>query len=171
MQRMLKIWGTFVLSVVLLGASILPQPATAEELPPPPKEGTASDNPYFGEGRIERPKDGFVINVIGNLEGGHSYVAWLRDNLVRIGGDTFAAVKANTVGIKLYLQRWNPSKQVWEDVVFGGDFKKNNTDFIAAAATIQVLKGYYYRTRAIHYVTVNGKTDQAQSITTYIYVP
>lgn len=174
-MRMTKAGGILFLCLALIGTCLIPaQPAfaaTAEELPPPPTEGVASDDPYVGEGSIERPQGPFVINALRYLEYGHSYITWVKDNVVRISGDTTAKVTADIVGIKLYLQRWNPSQQKWEDVVYGGDFKKYNHFVVLGGVNIQVPKGYFYRARAIHYVTVNGITEQAPSTTTYIYVP
>lgn len=167
MMRNLKLLGILLLTVVLIGGFILPESSLAEgkyQLPPAPTEGEASKNPKRGEGSIETR-----IQATQLLMGGKSFIS-ASGTTITVSGNTTAYSSVDTIAVNLYLQRWDSTKGQWVDVVYMGEFKDYNTSVVSGGKDVLVVAGYYYRTRALHWINEGGTVEQGNSTSTYIYV-
>lgn len=171
-MRFVRILGVLLLCVTLGVVYLFPdQPVSAVGQASKPTEGTPSKHPLYGEGTTETGTgSGIGINAMQYFKVGKSHISG-SGNIVMVTGSTEAYRPVSTIGIDLYLQRWDASKGRWVDVVHAGEFKRYNTHYIYDGIGIQVVRGYYYRTRALHWVVHNGTVEQVSSYTSYIYVP
>jgi hypothetical protein len=150
---------------VLLGAET-GLAAGKSVLPPSPTEGTESKNPRYGRGSI----GGVSSLATQYLKSGDCYIKLVSGNTVTVGGSTSAYSSVDTIAVDLYLQRWDSSQGVWVDVLHVGEFKNNNLSQISGSKDVSVPSGYYYRSRAHHWVNEGGVTEQAYSYSSYIFV-
>ncbi|WP_062106818.1 DUF6147 family protein [Bacillus niameyensis] len=170
-------------SLIVLVASILmislifPVTSLAAENTDPlkPTIGEPSPDLMNGEGSISSNEplisltsmQPFMSNQY--LRSGISVIGASGDT-VRVSGNTSAYFTVNSMGVVLYLQRWDAPSGRWLEEIKVGDFTQNNTSFVAGAGSAKVPKGYYYRARAHHWVNKGTIVEQATSYTSYIYV-
>lgn len=84
-----------------------------------------------------------------------------------ISGNTNANQNVGYIMVRLYLQRWDGSK--WVDLG-SWPFERYSASSVNGTKGLQVLRDYYYRTRASHALTQNGYSESAQSYSTSTYV-
>jgi len=75
---------------------------------------------------------------------------------------TSANREVDSIGVTIYVQKWNGSS--WENDGAGHTFGGNDTGFYSNAVSKTVTPGYYYRTRAIHWVIENGVYEQGENV-------
>lgn len=126
--------------------------AAATPTPPPDNSGSYSDAGI--ESLLYLQDWGCAINSAGN-------------GSIVISGYTNANQSVSYIMVRLYLQRWNGSN--WVDLG-SWPFEKYSASSVNDTKGLQVLREYYYRTRASHALTQNGYNESAQSYSTSIYV-
>lgn len=158
-----------VLLLVVLMVTMLVQEVSfatgKNKLPQAPTEGAPSKNPKHGEGSINQVK----IQANQYLMDGQSFID-ATNSTVTVSGHTKAMSSVDTIAVDLYLQRWDSSKGQWVDVIRVGEFLDYNTSVVTGGKDVNVVSGYYYRTRAHHWVNEGGTVEQDYSYSTYIYV-
>lgn len=140
---------SLALVVVFLAATSI---AYASPAPPP---DSSKAHKEIGIQSLQYLQDwGCAINSSGN-------------GYITISGFTNAYQPVDYIAVTLYLQRWDGSN--WVDL---GSWSFSNylASSVNGAKGLQVTKGYYYRTRAVHSATESGNTESAQSYSGYIYV-
>lgn len=132
-----------------------------------PTKGEQSSELDHGEGSIDHNQ----LDILSNqyLMDGQSFID-ATGKTVSVSGNTQAFSDVDTIAVDLYLQRWDASKEKWIDAIHVGKFSDYNTSLVSGGKSVNVVSGYYYRTRAQHWITHNGTTEQEYSYTTYIYV-
>lgn len=166
MRRISKIvvaFGVAVLISILFDIKVS-SAATEERFLAPPTEDSLSEDL---NGIIEINP----VNILANdyLLNGKSFIS-ATGNKATISGNTRAYSKVDKVSVTLYIQRWDASRNAWETVVNLGETSSSNDTRVNAAQKVTLKEGYYYRTRALHSVTHKGKTEQAISTTSSIYI-
>lgn len=170
-------------SLIVLVASILmislifPVTSLAAENTDPLKPTIGEPSPDLINGKGSFESSGSLISLTSMqpfmanqyLRSGFSYIGG-SGNTVRVSGDTNAYFTVNSMGVRLYLQRWDAPSGRWIEELKVGDITKNNTSFVTGGASVTVPRGYYYRTRAQHWVNKGTIVEQASSYTPYIYV-
>lgn len=134
-------------------------------LPPAPTEGTPSKNLKKGKGEVAD----LSTQSSQYLANGDCYIN-STGTAITVGGKTSAYSSVDTVAVDIYLQRWNSSTGQWGDIAHAGEFKDYNTSLAVGSNDTSVPGGYYYRTRAHHWVNEGGVIEQSNSVSTYIYV-
>ncbi|MCL6478118.1 MAG: DUF6147 family protein [Peptococcaceae bacterium] len=79
---------------------------------------------------------------------------------INITGFTKAYQNVDYIMVRLYLQRWNGKS--WVDLG-SWPYEKYSASKAEGVKGLQVLTGYYYRTRAEHRLTGGGVTESAKS--------
>lgn len=141
---------------------------TTKELPSAPTEGILSDDLVSGYGEIQFNTDN-SIQALDYLISGTCTIR-ATDNRLTITGSTRAAIAVDTIAVTLWLQRWDSTNSKWVDVAYLGETKVGKQKRVEAGKQVTVAKGYYYRTRAHHYVNHKGTIEQLQSFSGYIYL-
>jgi hypothetical protein len=171
-MRILRILGVMLMCVVLVGVYLFPDQQTlANGQASKPTEGVESNHPNYGEGNTgDQGSSRFGPTSTKYFKVGKSFILSSGD-IVTVSGSTEAYIAVDTIGIELYLQRWDAASGKWIDVAYAGEWKNYNSSFVMGGVDIRVVRGYYYRTRAVHWVVESGTTEQKYSATSYIYVP
>jgi hypothetical protein len=139
--------------------------ASKKNLPPAPTEGTPSKNLKKGQGET----GDLSTQSTQYLANGDCYIDSTGTS-VTVGGKTSAYSSVDTIVVDIYLQRWDSSKGQWVDLAHAGEFKDYNTSLVVGSNDTNVPGGYYYRTRAHHWVNEGVVIEQSNSVSTYIYV-
>ena len=129
--------------------------AYAAAIPPPPPDNSGSFSGAGIESLLYLRDWGCAINSAGN-------------GSIVISGYTNANQNVTYIMVRLYLQRWDGSN--WADLG-SWPFEKYSASSVSGTKSLQVLSGYYYRTRANHALTQNGYNESAQSYSTSKYIP
>ncbi len=82
--------------------------------------------------------------------------------------NTSANQNVDSIGVTIYVQKWDGSS--WGNFGSGSTLGGNNTGFYSNAVSIAVTPGYYYRTRAIHWVIENGVYEQGENVSGSVLV-
>lgn len=133
-----------------------------------PTEGVSAKKKNYGESSIHT--NDLQVQSFQYLSTGKTYIKKVSSTIVTVGGSTEAYSAVDTIAVNLYLQRWDASSGVWLDVVDVGENKNYNSSIVSDSVNINVVSGYYYRTRGYHWVNMGGTIEQANSYTSYIYV-
>ncbi|MFD0716299.1 hypothetical protein [Paenibacillus sp. GCM10027626] len=92
------------------------------------------------------------------LNQGHAYITDKGNQKVTISGDSSSLKRVDTIGVKLTLQRWTGND--WVDVVTGqAAYETDSTFAYASHSEISVASGYYYRTKAYHWIEKGSLTE------------
>lgn len=86
---------------------------------------------------------------------------------VNISGFTEANQNVDYIMVRLYLQRWNGS--IWEDKG-SWPFESNNNSYVSGTKSLQVTRGYYYRTKGVHSVSEGGTNEPGNSYSAIVYL-
>jgi len=86
---------------------------------------------------------------------------------INLTGFTQAYQNVDYIMVRLYLQRWNGSS--WVDLA-SWPFENYNASSANGVKSLQVARGYYYRTRADHGLTNDGANESANSYSSSIYI-
>jgi hypothetical protein len=167
-MKNIKKLGILVMTVLIMTSvfGVETGHATSKKnLPPAPTEGTPSKNLKKGTGEI----GDLSTQSTQYLANGDCYID-STGTAITVGGKTSAYSSVDTVAVDVYLQRWNSSTGQWGDVAHAGEFKDYYTSLVAGSNDTNVPGGYYYRTRAQHWVNEGGVIEQSNSVSTYIYV-
>lgn len=88
---------------------------------------------------------------------------------VSITGTTLAYDKVDSIGVTLYLQKWNGS--AWKNVDTGGvTYSTAKKDVYTNGTSYTVPTGYYYRLRTVHWVTDDGTYEQGERFSDYLLI-
>jgi len=150
----------------------LASPGTGEaagkkQLPAAPTEGTPSKNSRYGEGTLSRE---LSTQATQYLASGDSFISYVSSTRVTVGGNTKSYSTVDTIAVDLYLQRWDSAQSQWVDVLYVGRFQNTNTSVVSGSKDVNAVSGYYYRTRANHWISEGGIVEQGSSTSTYIFV-
>ncbi|OPX87846.1 MAG: hypothetical protein A4E53_02344 [Pelotomaculum sp. PtaB.Bin104] len=147
---------SLMLVVVFLGVACAAAYAAPSDLKAPPEQSQA-----YKEAGIESLQ--YLQDWGCDLtSGGGGYI--------NISAFTRAYQDVDYIMARLYLQRWNGSS--WVDLA-SWPYENYNTSYVSGVKGLQVLGGYYYRTRAEHSLTNDGITEPAtpaRSYSTSIYI-
>lgn len=88
---------------------------------------------------------------------------------VTVSASTTAVVNADSIGVTIYVQKWNGS--AWETVGSGNTMGGNNSTLYSVSFPKSVTSGYYYRSRTIHWVIENGTYEEGERISSSVLVP
>ncbi|MDR4887408.1 hypothetical protein RGU12_07525 [Fredinandcohnia sp. QZ13] len=88
---------------------------------------------------------------------------------LKISGHTDSYMNADKITTTLYLQVWDSSRSRWVDYSGGKEFVKYGTNYLYNFVEYIAPKGYYYRTRGVHKVTMGSKTETFSSVSSSIY--
>lgn len=172
MKFSLKWIVSIVVVLLLFGVNMeVGYAQVVEKMPPPPTEGTPSKDLTEGCGEIPIGGGGISPQARDYLIGGTCYISYDKGNTVIVSSRTSAYNPVDTIGLVLYLQRWDASKGRWVDVVNLGELKAVKQSYVQMNRQVTIVKGHYYRTRSINYVIHNGKLEQGQCVSSYIYIP
>ena len=137
-----------------------------------PLEGTPSDDPNFGTGTIynyQSMTDLPQLNAVSYyLRDGKAYIS-SAGNYVYVSGDTYAYRPVERISIRLVLEYWNADRGVWvpiDDEVWT-DYLK---DHVMGHIRYTVPSGYFYRTRARHWINHGTYNEELIHATPYIYI-
>lgn len=86
------------------------------------------------------------------------------DGYMQIVATTAAHTYCDRIRMRIYLDKYNSSKDVWENVKsFTYDMKSEDAGgelyMLSEEETVKVQKGYYYRVRGVHTVYQNGENE------------
>lgn len=160
----------FIVIVVLSGVLPITSFAQGAEQSERPTEGTESPYVYFGEGNIKYQLEIGTKSQNNYLKNGFTFIQSNGGNTVHVSGSTTSFETVDIIGINLYLQRWNATASQWEDVVAVGESINQNASNVNSGFDVTIAKGYYYRTRALHWIEKGGIVEQNNSVTSHIYI-
>lgn len=107
------------------------------------------------------------IESLQYLQDWNCYLIPTGGGYINITGYTQAYQNVDYIMVRLYLQRWNGSS--WGDLG-SWPFERYNASKAEGAKGLQVLTGYYYRTRAEHSLTHSGAAESAKSYSDSYYI-
>lgn len=157
--------GLYSLALLLVSTVLLGTQSRAAGILP--INGVASKYSTYGEGNTSSDIN---IHATQYFKSGKSLIKQVSSTVVSVSGETEAYSKVDTIAVDLYLQQWNASRSEWIDVLHVGESKNYNSSFITSGVDVNVKSGYYYRTRAHHWINAGGTIEQGNSYTSYIYV-
>lgn len=132
--------------------------------PPKPTEGIESFDPKHGSSKDINTES---IQSLSSIF--YNYYCSI-DNTgtdLYLEGTTMANYLSDQVKLTLYLQKWDGSQ--WIDVQIWS-FTKYNVKSLTEGANVSYQHGYYYRTRATHYIKYGAQTETQNSTSAYIYI-
>ncbi|RKD27091.1 hypothetical protein BEP19_00525 [Ammoniphilus oxalaticus] len=159
-----------LLAVMMVTTGVIVQDGSAAkeiELPAAPTEGAPSKD--LSNGQANKFYDN-TIQATEYLMRSQSSIAKASSSQVTVSGSTRAYSSVNTIGIDLYLQRWDESKGKWIEIGYIGEFKNINSSIVTAEKKTNIVSGYYYRTRAYHWINKGGLIESDNTYSTYILV-
>lgn len=134
------------------------------EVPPKPTLGIESSNPSFGSSKDII----FALPQVGGmLSDWYCTISNSGPSLALYGSQTTIVI-SDSQTLTLYLQRWDGAQ--WVDIYSKSVSNYNSIGITNSASYSNFVKGYYYRTRAVHTAIDGGQTDTQESASTYIYV-
>ncbi|MCH1627049.1 DUF6147 family protein [Fredinandcohnia quinoae] len=132
----------------------------------PPTTGTPSEDLIHGKGSTE-PK---LFSTFSNfLVDGECAITLKSSTIAMVSGRTSVYSSVDTVGVDLYLQRWEPATEQWKNILNVGQFKNANHTIASGTKDIKILSGYYYRIQARHWAIKKGVIEQEYSLSTFVY--
>jgi hypothetical protein len=143
------------------------QAAGKKDIPSAPTEGTPSKNLRHGKGVTETE---LSTQATQYLRRGESSIKSISGTIVTVSGTTLAYSSVDTIAVDLYLQRWDANQGKWVDVLNVEEFKRYYESSVSGSKDVNIVRGYYYRTRAHHWTNEGGTVEQVQSVSSYIYV-
>ncbi len=159
------------LSVLVLSSQVLATSLNDEEVPPKPTIGIPAED--LQNGYSLAPS--FNIDIIEQnsnqyLDFGNSFIFKLSSTSVQLSGMTSAKSAVNTVGVQMYLERWNASNQVWETIANAGNNTNTSSNSVSHTRNVNVARNYYYRTRSVHWINHAGIYEQTTTFSQYILI-
>ncbi len=104
------------------------------------------------------------------LMSGSSFIGELANKNLSVGGNTKAYMVVDTIRVETYLQRWNSTKSKWEDVLAVANKVDFGKSFLTSTKEVKIVRGYYYRTRAVHRINHKGVLEISNSMSQHIFV-
>jgi hypothetical protein len=132
-----------------------------------PTEGIPANDPSFGS---SSQTNEMQIQSTLYLKSPKVSISKQSGDSVSLSGVTEAYTSVNTIGVKLFLQRWDASSGRWGDVTYLGDFYDNYSTYVSGDGVVGNLTRGYYRTRGVHYVYEGSIKEEENSASTYIYI-
>lgn len=86
---------------------------------------------------------------------------------INLSGYTQANRSVDYIMVRLFLQRWDGNRWVDQGSWL---FERHSSSKVEGTKSLQVTKGYYYRTRGVHGVTHNGINEPATSYSTSVLI-
>jgi hypothetical protein len=141
--------------------------ASKKDVSSAPTEGTPSKNLRHGKGVTETE---LSTQATQYLRSGECSIKSTSGTIVTVTGKTNAYSSVDTIAVDLYIQQWDESQGKWVDVLNVGEFKDYYVSSVSGSKDANVVGGYYYRTRAHHWINEGGTVEQSQNFSAYIYV-
>ncbi|WP_366922876.1 hypothetical protein MFMK1_003353 [Metallumcola ferriviriculae] len=145
-KLLVKLLATFIF------VGMVTNPALAAKTPPP-------------------PDDDFSIGVqsLDLISSGDCTINDNGDRTISSRGRSFTQYVVDSVGVKLFLQKWNGSS--WTDIASSVTFTEYNSDYADGYYKFSdVQPGYYYRIKAQHSAEDGGTKEQTESFSPYKYI-
>ena len=139
--------------------------------PPPPTEGTPSPFPNFAENVITRVAPEYSLMANKYLSSGKVYIGVTDDKKLDISASTDAFTIVDTIGVRIWLQMWDPDTSSWKDVLYIGEFAKRRARIVFGGGLVNAVKGRYYRTKTHHFVVNSAVVEQFTGFSSYVYLP
>ncbi|OIJ18888.1 hypothetical protein BKP45_15275 [Anaerobacillus alkalidiazotrophicus] len=152
----------------ILPATVLAQETSAQgsdQVPPP----TIGEPKLEDQESIEGEFNVFTQSYLF-LNKGYSFISNNNNGTVNVNGSTSAKASVNTIVVHLYLQRWDAMNGRWVDVINIGEYKNYYSSSVSGSRNVIAPGGYYYRTKATHWLSQSGMIEQSQSFSSYIFV-
>ncbi|MGG6314123.1 DUF6147 family protein [Paenibacillus macerans] len=129
-----------------------------------------------------KPEDGaktpppvMQFSIMGFFNPEHEYLldgfnklSQKSSGVVTITGTTMAYENVDSIGLTLYLQKWDGT--AWRNVDSGLTYSTTNDDVYTNGTTYTVPTGYYYRLRTVHWVNNDGGYEQGERVSDYILI-
>lgn len=171
MKNFKKVWFSLLMMLVVSNLVLIENSlAQKKQITQAPTVGIRAENPNYGEGSTGSSLS-MDANLLSNqyLSTGTTTIKKVSSTEVAISGTTKAFESVDTIAVDLYLQRWNASTGQWVDVLHVGENKNYNSTIVYESANINIVSGYYYRTKGHHWINEGGTIEQDDSYTSYIY--
>lgn len=139
--------------------------------------GTAAFSPAkaSAEGTFEAQSPSASVSPLSIFNPNHLYLdsgsslISATTGSVTITADTSSNIKVDSIGLTVYVQKWNGSS--WETVGAGNTMGGNNAAYYSNSVSKSVTSGYYYRARTIHWVIHKGVYEEGERFTSSVLVP
>lgn len=139
-----------------------------------PPQGQAAS--HIEPGALTAPPPGLIQPLtlfdpnFSYLERGAGYISELSNGRLNIWGDTAATVYVDEIGVGLTLQRWTGS--AWIDVISGTPAIDSDSAYTYQSHILtSVAKGYYYRTKSLHWITYGDVSESGTRYSGSILIP
>ena len=134
---------------------------------------TFASSMKIDKGTLTPPPVGYQINGIFNpnliyLESGSTSIVDNKNETVTINVVTESRSVVESLGGRVFLQQWTGS--TWNDVGSATTLSSANNWYFSGEVNKSAQKGYYYRTRVVHFSSHNGVYEQEETISGYILV-
>lgn len=113
------------------------------------------------------------ISILGMFDPNHKYlldgtnlISKYDSDTIRLEGTTYAKEVVESIGMTLYLQKWNGSS--WENVGSGSTYYVSNRDVYDKTIYRSAESGYYYRVKTIHWISNDDTYEQGERVSDYI---
>ncbi|MCJ8012442.1 hypothetical protein MUG84_11930 [Paenibacillus sp. KQZ6P-2] len=111
------------------------------------------------------PQEFNTLGISGNYQyllSGNTYISAIGNGKLQLSGDTTAKTSVSTIRATVYLQKFNGTS--WEDVSgSSSSFMDSASDYVSGNAVFTGVKGYYYRSKCLHYISTSSISEQAYS--------
>lgn len=100
------------------------------------------------------------------LDQGDSSIVDNGDQTVTINVSTVAKQTVASIGASIYLEKWSGS--AWVQIGSPAHLSASNKMMFSGYATFNVVSGYYYRARTVHWTSHGGIYEQGERLTNNI---
>lgn len=150
----LLLWG--ILTTILPGAALAVETNRGF-----PTDGIKAEGKVGKSGQVSIQSTTYLAN-------GSSSIEVTGSGQVRVSGNSQAYSPVDVISVDLYLQRWNGSS--WVDIANAGRFSNYNATSTTGSSLVNVTPGYYYRTKAVHWINEEQTHEESTSYSSYVYV-
>lgn len=130
-----------------------------------PVTGTKSEYEDVGYGSIEKE---FSPQSFDFLSKGTSEIKHLGSGEIYASATTTTKMSVESIGVAISLEQYKDGRWTYYRSLGSQSLSRSSSVFHSATTTVPT--GYNYRVKATHWAMNDGKNEQDNSITKYIYV-
>ncbi|MBP3953117.1 DUF6147 family protein [Bacillus suaedae] len=129
-----------------------------------PTEGVAAKSD-LGESSIDIR---FSIQAYRYMEAGYNYLRLAQYGQADIGGETHAKQQVDSIGVDVYLQKWNSDQKRWVDLFKADSASAINSRTVETSKKVSLIKGSLYRTKTYHWIVDGSSSESTTAYSSYL---
>ncbi len=167
MKHFLRFVATFGFVIIMSTFFANDTHASVSHKDSAPLEGTQSLDPTFNKAQITKDRLQPFYSRMYLRDG--DIIIQSNGNKITTRGTTTSYSPVSKIHVKIFLERWDPSRELWIPI-YDTTFSENNASRVMGATQHTVPSGYYYRARARHWISQGTIIEEDRSQTSYIYI-